>query len=474
MIDVTIHLITGSKESLYQQIYEYFKEEIQSANCIPGEKLPSTRMLAKKLQISRNTVDMAYEQLEAEGYIESIPCSGYYVNNIEDLYCPPKVHYTQGGQAEKEDIYWDFTKSDVDLSHFPFQAWRKVNKKVFEQETSIFQAGDAFGEPGLRNAIASYLHQARGVNCKAENIIVGAGNEYLLLLLRTILKGELIVGMENPTYYQAYHAMHSAGCTMEAIEMDDSGILVSELKQTKANLVYVMPSHQFPIGAVMPISRRMELLAWANEGERYIIEDDYDSEFRYKGRPIPALQGYDRMGKVIYLGTFSKSIAPAIRVSYMVLPEKLMIRYKEECGLFSITVSKMQQELITQFLNEGYFERNLNKMRTLYKGKRDLLLNQLKYLPENCRVYGENAGLHLLVEIDTPNSESHIIHCLKEEKMKVEGLQNYYIGKKKEEYKPTLILNYGHLEPEEIRKSTEKLQQVLREEAPIGKKESGR
>ena len=238
---------------------------------------------------------------------------------------------------------------------------------------------------------------------------------------------------------------------MTVVDMDKDGMDVEALEKSGAQVAYVMPSHQYPLGAVMPLKRRMQLLKWAGEMEgRYIIEDDYDSEFRYKGKPIPALQGYDRRECVIYLGTFSKSIAPAIRVSYLVLPGKLYQLYKERGRIFSSTVSRVDQMIIAAFLQEGYFERHLNKMRAVYKSRHDLLLEELRAIP-GIRVLGEHAGVHLLVELQNGMTEKEALDRAKQAGIRIYGLSDYYVEPPKIPVRPTVILGYANVKEEEMK-----------------------
>lgn len=249
-----------------------------------------------------------------------------------------------------------------------------------------------------------------------------------------------------------------------AIEMDGGGILLEEVEREKPDIVYTMPSHQFPMGAVMPMKRRLELLHWALGGERYIIEDDHDSEFRYRGKPIPSLQGIDRKGSVIYMGTFSKSISPSLRVSYMVLPEGLLERYRKNCGFYASTVPKEQQLKLTAFFNQGHFERYLNRMRGVYKGKHDYLLGLLRKEPWVHKIYGDNAGMHLLVEVDSLLSQEDIVNRAKENGVVVYTLEEYQIPGsvlKEKEY-PTLLLGYGALTEKEMQYGVEVLGEIVR------------
>ena len=227
-----------------------------------------------------------------------------------------------------------------------------------------------------------------------------------------------------------------------------------ELEKSGADIAFVMPSHQYPLGTVMPIKRRMELLAWADESEdRYIIEDDYDSEFRYKGKPIPALQGYDGNGKVIYIGTFSKSIAPAIRMSYLVLPAKLCRVYEDRCSFINSTVSKVDQLILQKFIEDGYYERHLNKMRALYKSRHDTLLAALKNWNAGFSISGENAGVHLLLHFHDGRGEEELIRLAASKGIKVYGLSEYYVDERKKSREAVILLGYANLSEEKIKEA---------------------
>ena len=246
---------------------------------------------------------------------------------------------------------------------------------------------------------------------------MGAGNDYLLLLLQYILGKNIRAAFENPSYRRAYRIFSSFAAETVTVPVDESGISVKELARSGADVAYVMPSHQYPTGVVMPIGRRMELLKWAaEEKDRYLIEDDYDSEFRYRGKPVPSLQASDTAGKVIYIGTFSKSIAPAIRVSYMVLPPALLKRYEKECAFFSSTVSRIDQTILNEFIRSGAFERHLNKMRKVYKEKHDILLEELRPFLKKYRLSGEYAGLHVLLSSKGAADEEALIRKAEEKR----------------------------------------------------------
>ena len=322
--------------------------------------------------------------------------------------------------------------------------------------------GDPQGDLILREAIREYLHAARGVNCDASQIIIGAGNEYLLMLLSQLLGKDAVIAMEDPTYRQAYRVLSGVGHKVLPVGIDKNGFCVKELEDQTAQAAYVMPSHQFPTGIVMPVKRRQELLSWAGElPGRYLIEDDYDSEFRYKGKPIPALQGMDQTGSVVYMGTFSKAIAPAIRVGYMVLPESLLSVYRKKGRFYSSTVSRVDQRILANFISGGYFERHLNRMREIYKGKHDVLLGALKPLEKRFEIKGEYAGLHVLLTDRKGEAEQALLAKAEEKKVRVYGLSGFCMEERRAKESHTIVLGYAGLTEEEIRKGVELLREAL-------------
>ena len=464
MNELTINLKNHSKIPLYEQIYDYIKANIQTGRIPYGEKLPSTRALSKHLEVSRSTVELAYEQLLSEGYIESAPYRGFFVAQIDELYHLEKVkEKLQIHKEEKKKCRYDFTPNGVDLNSFPYNVWRKLSKDILiDDKTELFRSGDPQGEYGFRNAISNYLYQARGVNCSPDQIVIGAGSDYILMLLSMILGLEHRIAFEDPTYKQAYRLAQGLSYQTVPVAMDRYGMKVSELEKAEVDIAYVTPSHQYPTGIVMPIKRRMELLKWAYQKEgRYIIEDDYDSEFRYKGKPIPALQGYDVQGKVIYLGTFSKSIAPAIRLSYMVLPDYLLSIYRNQTSFVNSTVSKVDQQIVQKFIEDGYYERHLNKTRALYKNRHDVLIEALRPMEDICKISGEHAGVHLLLTFENGMTEEELIRRAYEKDIRVYGLSDYCI-KEEHSTRPTILLGYANLSEEDIRTAVEILNQCWR------------
>ena len=480
MIEIMIDLQGGAKAPLYEKIYEYIKKEIVEGKMTQGEKLPSTRRLSENLAVSRSTVEMAYDQLLAEGYIKAEPCRGFFVCDITELYrlekqvSAPKS-YEREKKAKKRKV--DFSPYAIDTGNFPYNIWRKINKNILlDDSEDLLLSGDGQGEYELRSAIAAYLHQARGVNCSPEEIIIGAGNEYLEILLAQLLGREGTLLMENPGYPRAYYTFLNMGYTVKTVPTAEGGLTLDNVCRENPDLIYMMPSHQFPMGTVMPLKQRLELLKWASEAEnRYLIEDDHDSEFRYRGKPIPSLQSIDCYGRVVYLGTFSKSIAPSLRISYMVLPPQLMEKYHSECGFYSTTVPRMQQEVLREFIEQGHFERHLNKMRGIYRSRHDYLLGELKKCSWVKKISGDYAGLHLLVQVDTVLSEEELCNFAAEKGVRVSGISKYLfpeaqsrkeIGKELQAptlAEPVLLLGYGKLSEREVRHGLELLGGVVRE-----------
>jgi GntR family transcriptional regulator/MocR family aminotransferase len=459
-----------AKEPLYQQIYKEIQKEISAGEILVGEKLPSTRLLAETLQVSRSTIDMAYNQLLSEGYIRAIPYKGYFVEENEVLLNLKAaleinrgaISRTKEVRETKAHIVCDFSPNGVDKKSFPLSTWKSMYREVLKEHgNDLFSRGESFGEETLREAISKYLYSARGVHCNKNQIVVGAGNDYLLMLLSVMFhKKNYVVGMSNTTYRKAYRIFKAYDILVEPIGMDDNGISVLDLDKKQINILYTMPSHHFPTGVVMPIGRRAEVLEWSTKGkERYLIEDDYDSEFRYRGRPIPALAATDAMDRVIYMGTFSKSLAPAIRISYMVLPKSLVSIFRDTVGFFSSSVSRLDQMMLYKFMEEGYFERHIHRMRKIYKAKRDFLIEKLKVLRSDFEISGEEAGLHLLLIDKKGRNEDMLIKKAREAGVIVYGLSSFSI-QDKEKMPATILIGYAENEELELELGVQALAEV--------------
>ncbi len=448
-------LFKNNSEPLYIQIYEHIKNEIVKGNITYGYKLPSKRRLALHLSVSINTVDTAYSQLVAEGYIEPKPKRGYFVCQI-DKYLNDNT-YTKNNESiainDNNKILIDFSPRDIDNYLFPFNTFRKIFKTTFdENDLTLLKKPDVQGDINLRKALVNHLYRSRGVKCSENQIIIGAGTSNILQILGFILGRDKNIALENPVYLKAYKIFENMGNKIIPIDIDDKGIQTEFLEGLSNVAIYITPSHHFPLGISMPIDRRIKLLNFASKNsDTYIIEDDYDSEFRYNEKPLPSLQSIDKGEKVIYIGTFSKSIAPSIRISYMVLPESLMKIYLEKCTYMNSNVSTLEQKMITEFIKSGDFERHINKMRKIYKDKRKFLINELYQLGDSISVIGENAGHHLLIKLKTGLSEEDMCKSALSLGVKVYPISQYFIKKINPKYENSVLIGYSALTCKQIK-----------------------
>lgn len=449
-------------ESLYEFLYKKMKDDILSGILQSGEKLPSKRTLAKHLNVSTVTVENSYNQLMAEGYLYSVPKSGFYVSDISSQKpLEAKRPERTRKEAETSQTYRaDFTNNSTLADTFPFATWSKLNRNTmadFSKELMV--RSPSAGITLLRESIADYLYQFRRISVTPEQIIVGAGTEYLYSILIQLLGRDKIYAVEDPGYQKITHIYEANGVSCVHVPMDKSGVMPNALSAFGADILHISPSHHFPTGIVTPVGRRYELLAWAGESsQRYIIEDDYDSEFRLTGKPIPSLQSIDSAGKVIYMNTFSKSLSSTIRISYMVLPESLAEKYNRELNFYACTVSNFDQYTLYQFIDRGYLEKHINRMRNYYRIQRDTLLNCIRQQShyDKVKIKEENAGLHFLLEVDTKHSDEDLIKRIAEKGIHVSCLSQYFYDRKKAK-KHTLIINYSGMEPEKIEDAVDRL-----------------
>ncbi len=452
---ITFYFDDTKDMPMYEQLYRYLKEAIEKNELHANEKLPSKRKLATHLKISQTTIETAYMQLLAEGYIKSVPKVGYFV--LGNLIFPKKrKNKTVIKKKEVLHYDYDFKTNMVDTDYFPYQKFAKIERDVIlDRLPEAINKIDYFGVYSLREKIADILFAYRGIEALPEQIVVGSGSEHLISLLVLLLGRDKLILTEDPSYLKNYLLYREYGANVEACELDEFGISIDEVRKYEADIIHTTPSHQYPTGIITPISRRIELLDWANEKEtRYIVEDDYDSEFRFSGNPIPALKVLDEYDKVIYMNSFSKSISPGLRVSFMVLPRLLVKRYQESFNYFSCSVPIMTQLALETFIESNEFEKHLNRMKNIYKGKRDALIQGLhQYFSEKIKIKGSDAGLHFLVEFKTDLSEDKLVDMAKKVNIRVYGLGEYYISKIKRYPHPTLIFGYSHLKIEEIEKA---------------------
>lgn len=469
---LTYILNNKSNIPLYEQLYRFIRSDIEQGKLKADQKLPSKRQLSSHLKISVVTVGAAYSQLMAEGYITSRPKSGFYINKIEHNFIAnsniPDKHNIKYDTNSINTHYnnlqkykYDFKTNVVDTAQFPFDTWARLTREVLsERSAQLLSKTDPLGIYRLRQQIADYLYSFRGIKAKPEQIIIGAGSEYLTGLIIQLLGRKNIYGVENPGYHKIAKIFAMHDIKTDFLPMDDYGINMDYLNNSDTNIVHITPSHHFPLGIIMPITRRAELLNWAMENDnRYIIEDDYDSEFRFSGRPIPALQSLDKYNKVIYMNTFAKSLAPSFRISYMVLPIKLLERYLNNLLFYSSTVPVIEQLTLAKFIEKGYFERHISRMRNIYKIRRDFLINEISNsnLGKICKIKGQDSGLHLLLKINNNMNEKALIESAIKNQVRVYGLSEYYFGKIKKHPDNTVIMGYSGMNLSEIKQAVQYL-----------------
>ncbi len=445
--------------SLYGAIYNQFRQQIQDGSLKAGDKLPSKRVLASQLGVSLNTVDGAYGQLQSEGYVESRPKSGYYVCHIETMLPMTTTPALLTVPVEEpRSMVVDFSPRHIATEKFPFTVWQRMLKQAMGDGDAL-QRSLRQGDWNLRQEIATYLHRARGVHATAEQVVIGAGTDRLLSMLSYILPSHWQLAVENPVYTKAYRQFARMGHGVVPAEIDHSGILVEPLEHLEEAVVFATPSHQYPLGLSMPMGRRVKLLNWASaKPNRYIIEDDYDSEFRYDTKPVPSLQSIDQHHRVIYLGTFSRSVAPSIRVSYMVLPPRILERYQREYGAFSTEVSALEQRALAYFMAGGHFETHLNRMRVHYRNKRQWMLDALAPLEGKVKVIGEAAGHHLTLKSVVGATEAQLCQRAKAVGVAVYPISPYFLGECP--YGGKVLLGFGGLPKEDIQKGMALLTQA--------------
>lgn len=462
---LTYSFVDLGSDSLYEHLYKCIKNDIMSGQLKSGDKLPSKRSFAKNLDISTITVENAYAQLMAEGYIYSLPKRGYFVSEVKTFSEKQPERVSELPERPKEETcFADFISNRTSHANFPFSIWAKLTREVLAGEDStLLLPPPAGGIMELRKAIADHLYQFRGIDVSPEQIIIGAGTEYLYGLLIQLFGNEAVYAIEDPGYQKIAQIYTSHGVGLCYIPMDEGGVCTGVLEDSGADILHLSPSHHFPTGRVTPISRRYELLGWASKSDgRYIIEDDYDSEFRLLGRPIPALQSIDVMDKVIYMNTFSKSLSSTIRISYMVLPQKLLKQFYEKLGFYSCTVSNFEQYTLARFISGGYFEKHINRMRNYYRNQRDILLESIRKSPlaGKIKIKEENSGLHFLMELQTEMPDD-----LLEEKAGRMGLRisclSVYYHQPEQAKQHVLVLNYSGIDREKMAEAIEILERCV-------------
>lgn len=399
---------SNSKTPYYLQLYSYLKEAILSGEIAAHEKLPSLRLLSKSLKLSVTTIELAYDQLMVEGYIYSKPQSGYYASNIM-----PAGRTTPQASMDfsilEQSLEQDEPTQYYDLDCFAFTKWKKcMNKVLTEYTPQLFFESDPQGEPALRVEIAKYLYMSRGVICQPEQIVIGAGIQQITNQLTTLLKRMSInlVAVENPGYMPVNNIFRDRGFTIHPVDVSSDGIMIEKLPSNIHSAVYVNPSNQVPSGAVMPIGRRYQLLEWAVKNDSIIIEDDYDSELRYFGKPIPALQGLDVNERVVYLGSFSATLFSSIKISYMVLPPGMADSFRSIRGDYTQTCSKAEQLTLALFMESGYYQTNIKKQRNLYAQKLQVVCKHLN--TDFTNVTNTSSGLNVIIHVQSTKTPEEL------------------------------------------------------------------
>mgnify|MGYP004674194745 FL=1 len=455
--------------ALYEYLYRCIRHDIAHGKVEPGQKLPSKRALAKQLGVSLITIEAAYDQLVAEGYIRSRERCGYYACDLAPAAkigeqgsaqhraettsavasegrknCPANPNGLQSISREQghpegstaltseagfalsaddptaprtqnaplgTPLLADFTHSTLATTMLPYSAWAKAVRRTLSDESaaSLAEAASAAGSPELRSAIADHLRQYRGMDVSPDQVVIGAGSQTLYQLLVQLLGRTRRYAVEDPGYPLLTRMYEQQDAPVAHIGLDDSGIDIDALEASGASVAHIMPSHQFPTGIVTTAARRRELLNWAREGDRYLIEDDYDSEFRMAGRPIPSLFGIDAAERVLYLNSFAKSLGAAFRMAYLVLPPQLAQRFHEQLGFYANTVSPLDQLALARFIEQGHYDRHVNRLRTHARKTQDALVSALhEAFGDRIAFTGLNDGLHFIMQLESACSEHEL------------------------------------------------------------------
>ena len=470
------YVFDNSDTPLYEQVYKHIKSDIISGILSPGEKLPSKRSFARNNGISTITIQNAYDQLISEGYVFTVPKKGYYVANINEMSRVP------AGTSIKLDIKvpekpakfrFDLSNNKINPDNFPFSIWAKLLRETMsERSRELMEVSPTGGIYELRAAIADYLKSFRGMLVDPDQIVIGAGTEYLYGLLIQILGKSKKYCIENPGYKKLAQIYKQYHIECGFADIDDSGISVDSLHKSGADIAHISPNHHFPTGITMPANRRYEVLAWANEeAGRYIIEDDYDSEFRANGKPLPTLFSIDACEKVIYMNTFSKSLTPTIRISYMILPVHLANIFYSRLSFYSCTVSNFEQYTLASFIDRGYFEKHINRMRLYYIRQRKSLISCIENssLKDKCEIIENKSGLHFLLRLRTDIPDEVLKEKMNESGIKIQSLSEFYLSDEgaKEHY---FIINYSNIDLNKFTQVSEIICSLICEEANQGEK----
>lgn len=448
---------------LYEYLYRCIRRDILRGTLAAGSRLPSKRALAEHLQVSVITVEGAYHQLEAEGYVHARPKRGFFVSPVERLpapSAPPVIPAEPAGAAWKLDL----GRNRVDLSRFPASVWARLTRQVLS-EGNFLDPVPHQGLYALRQAIARDLRDAKGMAAAPEQIVVGAGAEYLYLLLAQLLRDggrPPVFAVEDPGYPKIRQTYGKCGVLCRPVPLDAQGLDLRALADSGAAVAHISPAHHYPTGLVTPIGRRQALLRWAEAVDGVIIEDDYDSEFRFAGRPIPTLQSIDGGGRVIYLNTFSQTISPSLRIGFMVLPPRLLERYRRELGFYACTVPVLEQHVLARFLSSGCYEQHISRMRKEYRLRRAAVLDAFRHSPfaRRITISEQGAGLHFLLRLDTGLSDDALRARAEARGVRL-GFLSDYAAAPSPAHAHTLVVNYAGLDPARLGEAMDLLADIF-------------
>lgn len=444
----TYTLDRSGASPLYEQLYRALKADILSGALPGGSRLPSGRALAEHLGLSRVTVETAYAQLLAEGYLTSRPRAGYFVEQLTPQELPPRVSEPEAQPPEPE------TAQSRSAQLFPFSVWARLMRGVLlDRRQELLRPAPDAGLPALRQAVAAELYRQRGVHVSPEQVYIGAGAEYFYNLLIQFFGHGRVYALENPGHRKIARVYQANQVAVRPIGMDADGVIPELLEQSGAEVLHISPSHHYPTGTVTPITRRQALMRWLTaQPGRYLIEDDYDSEFRFSGLPIPTIQSMDRSGRVIYMNTFSRTISPSLRISYMILPRTLLPQWQAAMGFYSCTVPSFEQMTLTRFLAEGYFEKHLSRMKKHYRAVRAQLFSVL-HTPQavrQCAVHDTDAGLHLVLELKNAPEPEALRALLRQSGLPDALLSDFSLDAPSPQAQKSIVLGYADAEPAQL------------------------
>ncbi|WP_221566593.1 PLP-dependent aminotransferase family protein [Alkalihalobacillus sp. TS-13] len=456
-----------SDKTLPQQVYDQISNRILNNEFQAGERLPSSRELATNIGVSRNVVLEAYDQLMIEGYIEVRPGSGTYVSQGSSLLVKKSE---QPSLSEDQHIVSDlfpsvdsidFKASNPAMDYFPRSIWGNLTKEVcLQSEDRLFGYNPSQGITELRNVLRRYLSRVRGVNCHPEQIIITTGaTQGLYLITKFLTTQNKKVIIEDPIADEMLPIFQNAGADVLPVPVDERGIVTDSLPtHHDPSFIFVVPSHQFPLGGTLPIQRRIQLIEYAREHNAYIVEDDYDSEFTYEGIPVASMQGLDPEN-VIYVGTFSKILSPSLRIGYMVLPWGLVRQIRQKKWYLDRHTGTIDQMVLAHFIKEGYLDRHVRRMKGIYKQRRKAMVHSISKHFSNFKIHGKAAGMHLVLELEGVDFTEKLVNRIKDQGVIVYPIKPYAISKRK--HKNKIVMGYGSLTEDLIEEGVSRIKTVL-------------